>query len=64
MNTSYMLFILLPILACAETGQNTGDKIKVLIVDGINNHDWKNTTKATKATLESTGLFKVETEHS
>ena len=32
---------------------------KVLIVDGINNHDWRNTTIATKAILEQTGRFTV-----
>ena len=35
-------------------------QIKVLIIDGVNNHDWKNTTKANKATLEATGRFKVD----
>lgn len=40
-------------------GQNP-DKIKVLIVDGFSNHDWKQTTKITKQILESSGLFKIE----
>jgi len=55
-----ILFVLFTFLACTSTGQNAEDKIKVLIVDGINNHDWKNTTIATKATLESTGRFTVD----
>lgn len=35
------------------------DKVKVLIIDGQNNHDWASTTKAVKATLEATGRFSV-----
>jgi uncharacterized protein len=34
--------------------------IKVLIVDGQNNHDWKTTTPILKKDLESTGLFQVD----
>jgi hypothetical protein len=30
-------------------------KLPVLIVDGRNNHDWRATTDALRATLESTG---------
>ncbi|GAH01415.1 unnamed protein product, partial [marine sediment metagenome] len=52
--------MLFSFLACTSTGQNSEDKIKVLIVDGINNHDWKNTTIAAKATLERTGRFTVD----
>ena len=37
-----------------------GDQIKVLIIDGVNNHDWEMTTEATKAALEQTGRFKVD----
>ena len=36
------------------------DPIKVLIVDGRNNHDWVRTTESCKATLEATGAFKVD----
>jgi len=42
------------------SGGFAADQIKVLIIDGINNHDWRNTTKATKATLEQTGRFTVD----
>jgi type 1 glutamine amidotransferase len=38
----------------------TGDQIRVLIIDGVNNHDWESTTAATKATLEQTGRFLVD----
>lgn len=37
------------------------EKIKVLIVDGFNNHDWKTTTQDTKKILNTTELFTVET---
>lgn len=33
--------------------------IKVLIVDGFSNHDWKRNTRMIRAILESTGLFAV-----
>lgn len=34
-------------------------KIKTLIVDGQNNHDWKKTTPLIQATLEGSGRFEV-----
>jgi uncharacterized protein len=36
------------------------DPIKVLIVDGQNNHNWRGTTPILKQILEDTKLFKVE----
>lgn len=36
------------------------DPIRVLIVDGQNNHDWRKTTPVLKACLEATGRFKVD----
>lgn len=42
------------------TASFAADPIKVLIIDGRNNHDWRSTTKATKATLEKTGRFTVD----
>jgi len=36
------------------------EPIKVLIIDGRNNHDWVRTTESCKATLEATGRFKVD----
>ena len=33
--------------------------IRVLLIDGRNNHNWETTTDAIRATLESTGLFDV-----
>ena len=34
--------------------------LRVLIIDGQNNHDWRRTTPVLKAILESSGLFQVE----
>ncbi len=49
---------LLPLsLSATETGQR---KIRVLIVDGFSNHDWKLTTQLICAIIEPTGLFAVE----
>jgi type 1 glutamine amidotransferase len=42
------------VFAQKETG-----KIKVLIIDGFSNHDWKQTTQITQSILEKTGLFAV-----
>jgi uncharacterized protein len=40
---------------CAQTG-----KIKVLIIDGQNNHQWATTTPLLKAILEDAGVFQVD----
>lgn len=48
------LFLGIVPLAAAEPG-----KIRVLIVDGCSNHDWRLTTRSIRAILEPTGLFDV-----
>ena len=48
------LFLLASSLARAE------DKLKVLLIDGQNNHDWKATTPVLKWVLEESGRFTVE----
>src|SRR5437667_12067347 len=48
------LFFLLPAFA------GTDKKISVLIVDGINNHDWQTGTRELKALLLGTGQFDVD----
>jgi hypothetical protein len=35
-------------------------RIRVLIVDGFSNHDWRLTTRSIRAILEPTGLFSVD----
>jgi len=34
--------------------------IRVLIVDGFSNHDWRLTTRSIRAIIEPTGLFAVD----
>ena len=36
------------------------DRIRLLIVDGQNNHDWPRATKILKEILEGSGLFAVD----
>jgi uncharacterized protein len=49
--------------ASAQRAENTGRKLKVLIVDGQNNHGiWPKTTAMMKDFLEQTGLFEVDVE--
>jgi type 1 glutamine amidotransferase len=38
----------------------TNKAIRVLIIDGFSNHDWKQTTKVSKWILEKSGRFKVD----
>ncbi|MBI1375641.1 MAG: hypothetical protein GC159_23265 [Phycisphaera sp.] len=38
---------------------DTPRRVRVLIIDGQNNHDWRVTTNALRATLERTGVFDV-----
>jgi type 1 glutamine amidotransferase len=55
-------------LACAVAGvlatqaradDKKADKIRVLIIDGQNNHDWRSTTPWMKKVLEDSGRFSV-----
>lgn len=47
---------LTPLTPAMAAGQA---RLKVLIVDGVSNHDWELTTKLVRAVLEPTGLFDV-----
>lgn len=44
----------------AALGAGARRKLRVLIVDGINNHDWQAGTQGIRSTLAATGLFEVE----
>jgi hypothetical protein len=46
-------------LTLPATGAVNQRKIKVLIVDGFSNHDWRQTTALLRGILEPTGLFEV-----
>jgi len=54
-------FIICVALCSSTTNaqQKKSSIIKVLIIDGFSNHDWKQTTKLTRQMLEQTGLFEV-----
>lgn len=54
-----ILFLVLLGLTSSSDAAEPG-KIRVLIVDGFSNHDWKLTTKFIRAILQPTGLFFVE----
>ncbi len=47
-------------LGVAIADEKPSDKIKVLIIDGQNNHDWKTTTPHMKKVLEASGRFAVD----
>jgi type 1 glutamine amidotransferase len=49
----------LPGLSTAEE-KKAGDRIRVLIIDGQNNHDWRATTPLMKKELEDCGWFTVD----
>jgi hypothetical protein len=46
--------------ASGEGPKDPGKKIRVLIIDGQNNHDWRATTPLLKRLLEDTGRFTVD----
>ena len=50
-------FVAVPSLAANPTRPPT---LSVLVVDGMNNHDWPRATKLLRGMLENSGLFSVE----
>lgn len=44
----------------ADATKASKDKLRALIIDGQNNHDWKTTTPLLKKALESSGRFTVD----
>jgi type 1 glutamine amidotransferase len=44
----------------ADVPQERREKLRILIVDGQNNHDWKTTTPLLKQALEDAAIFKVD----
>jgi hypothetical protein len=58
MRAAMMAIWFLVSLPLAATAGDT-NKIKVLIVDGFSNHDWKYNTQLLRGILEPTGLFEV-----
>lgn len=52
--------LLITLVVIAGHAQAGSEKIKVLIIDGQNNHQWKVTTPLLKKILENAGMFSVE----
>jgi len=48
------------VVLCSASVASAADKLKVLIVDGQNNHNWRATTPVMNQWLESSGHFTVE----
>jgi mono/diheme cytochrome c family protein/glucose/arabinose dehydrogenase len=51
--------VLMALLWSSEGGAEAPDPVRVLIIDGRNNHDWISTTESLRATLHATGRFEV-----
>lgn len=47
-------------VAIGQAAEASKDKLRALIVDGQNNHDWKSTTTLLREALESSGRFTVD----
>jgi type 1 glutamine amidotransferase len=54
------MFAVALVLPALVSCSQAADKIRVLIIDGQNNHDWKTTTPILKQILEHTGRFTVD----
>ena len=57
---SVTAIILMSLVLVTASVSFAGEPIKVLIVDGMNNHNWEKTTEGTKEILEQTGRFTVD----
>ncbi len=55
-----LLFSGFSAIATEKKGSKESKKIKVLLVDGQNNHNWAKTSPIMKATLEKSGRFTVD----
>lgn len=57
-NTKVILVLIS--MALVLTGAHAAEKLRALIVDGQNNHDWRHTTPILKWILEESGRFTVD----
>jgi hypothetical protein len=55
-----MTKLLVPLLFVLAVQRAEESKIRVLIVDGINNHDWRTATDGVRQFLSATGRFTVD----
>ncbi len=63
LTTRLVLLSLLCLASSVSLGQSpadAGSKLRALILDGQNNHDWKSTTPLLRRALESSGRFTVD----
>src|SRR6185436_3524256 len=60
MFTRLLLLAMVSWIGLGTVELSGADKLKVLLLDGQNNHDWKTTTPILKQILESTELFAVD----
>ena len=47
-------------LMASGTCTQAAEAVRILIIDGQNNHDWRKTTPVLKSCLDATGRFKVD----
>lgn len=60
LSLAVLLLACLSIVGFAQKGGGDSGKLKVLLIDGQNNHKWRQTTPVLKHSLESSGRFEVE----
>lgn len=60
MKTRSFILFSVGVLCTLNSSLFGADKLKALILDGQNNHDWRSTTPVIKAILEDSGRFSVE----
>ena len=56
---SLLMAAVVAVLSLSSTSVSAAEKLKLLIVDGQNNHNWKATSPVLKSFLEKTGRFTV-----
>src|SRR5262245_51358557 len=52
--------LMLSVLALNSPAADDAPKVKVILIDGQNNHDWRSTTPVLKKILEDSGRFTVD----
>jgi len=60
MSKRILLVVLVGLVAGLASSAAGAEKVKVLIIDGENNHNWRKMTPPMKATLLATGRFTVD----
>ena len=56
-----LLFVLVLTSAGCSNSRTNNNHLKVMILSGMNNHDWQNTTPALESIYEESGRFDVTT---